>query len=251
MPTAVCMIRAQPHYRREAFEAGLSKVGYTITSAPSRVTKGDLLVVWNRYGHYDQIARRFEAAGATVIVVENGWLGQGKYFAIAKSHHNGAGVWTTGEEDRWSPLGIHPKPWRQSGDDILILPQRGIGPPGVAMPAGWAASVFSRLSKITKRPIRVRPHPGKEPHPPLDPDFENCWAAVTWGSGAAVHAIVAGIPVFHEMPNWIGAPAARAGILEIEDPFLGDREPMLRRLAWAQWSAAEVSSGEPFRWLLR
>lgn len=250
MPTAVCMIRSLPHYRRDAFDQGLARAGYDVVSMSKKPPEpGDLLVIWNRYQHFDYFAKQFEKAGAAVIVVENGWLGREKHFAIARSHHNGAGGWAVGDESRWLALDIPLQPWRSAGEHILLLPQRGIGPPGVAMPLQWTASAYARLKKITGRPIRVRPHPGTNPVP-LEPDFENCWAAVTWGSGAAIQAIVAGIPVFYELEPWIGGPAATYGIENIEEPFLGDRRPMLERLAWAQWTAAEVSSGEPFRWLL-
>jgi hypothetical protein len=74
---------------------------------------------------------------------------------------------------------------------------------------------------------------------------------VTWGSGAGIKSIVAGIPVFHEMPNWIGAPAAKLGLDDIEQPFLGDRQPMLNRLAWAQWDLDEIASGEAISWVCR
>lgn len=73
---------------------------------------------------------------------------------------------------------------------------------------------------------------------------------VTWASGAAIKAIIEGIPVFYEFNDWIGAPAARYGIDDTENPFLGDRNPMLHRLSWAQWTAEEIASGEPFKCLL-
>ncbi len=81
--------------------------------------------------------------------------------------------------------------------------------------------------------------------------MKNAYAAVTWASGAGIKAIVAGVPVFYEMPSWIGGPAAKFGIDEIDTPFFGDRLPMLRRLAWSQWGGEEVRAGEPFAWLLQ
>jgi len=123
-----------------------------------------------------------------------------------------------------------------------------MGENGIKQPSGWLPDVVERLSRLTQRPIQIRYHPGQRPHPPID--FEGTWAAVTWASGAALKAIVSGIPVFHEMPNWIGGTAARYGIEELERPFLGDRNPMLHRLSWAQWSAEEIASGEPFGYLL-
>ena len=199
------------------------------------------------------IARRYEQAGATVIVAENGFIGRapcgGKMYALALGHHNGLGSWRVGEADRFKTLGVELKPWRATGENILILAQRGIGEPGVAMPRDWAATVHRRLSRVTSRPIRLRAHPGLL-RTPLEPELENVHAVVTWASGAAIKAIAAGIPCFHELPGWIGAGAARLGIDKIEKPFLGDRTEMFHRLAWAQWSADEIASGEPFKWLL-
>ena len=36
----------------------------------------------------------------------------------------------------------------------------------------------------------------------------------------------------------------------LADPFLGDRLPAFHRLAWAQWTVDEISTGAPFRHLL-
>ncbi|MHB1086128.1 MAG: hypothetical protein ACYCZ0_00075 [Minisyncoccota bacterium] len=213
----------------------------------------DVLLVWNRHGTNDAYAARYEAAGARVIVAENGYIGtdenDDQLYALALHHHLGAGEWKEGPEDRWSRLGIELKPWRTKGHEIVVLPQRGIGSKTIAMPGGWTEDVVRRLKKITDRPVRVRLHPGMSRTDPWV-DLQDAWAAVTWASGAGIKAIVYGVPVFHELASWIGHPAARFGISDVERPFLSDRLPMLRRLAWSQWKLSEVSSGEPFRHLL-
>lgn len=254
MPEACCLLRDTPHYRHEAFVEGLKAVGYRVSRHVGRPpAPDDVLLIWNRQNVQIQVAKEYEAAGAHVLVAENGWLGADQdghqLYAIAKNHHNGPGRWFQGAEDRFSPLNVPVEPWRSSGDHILVLPQRGIGPPGVAMPAGWLETVVRRLKQVTGRRISIHLHPGRE-RPDLSPFFRNCHAAVTWGSGAAIKAIVAGVPVFYELPDWIGAPAAQFGIQEIERPHLGDRLPMLLRLAWAQWRTDEIAAGIPFRHLL-
>lgn len=248
---AALLIDRGPRERWEAFATGLRHLGYRVTDKPNQnPLKTDLLVVWNRHRH-DAWAQKYEQAGAAVIVAENGYVGcdenQWTYYALALNHHNGAGRWFVGEGDRWSKLGIALASWREDGENILVLAQRGIGPSGVAMPRTWPQYITGRLRSVTKRNVVVRLHP-KQERPPID--FTRCWAAVTWGSGAAIKALVAGIPVFHEMPNWIGGPAARFGIDDLENPFVGDRAPMLHRMSWAQWSLGEIASGEPFRLLL-
>lgn len=241
-----------PDFRWDAFVAGLTQCGYRVTQRP-RHHPGDLVVVWNRHSGKDKEACAAEGSDGKVIVAENGYIGKGAdgkpIYALARHHHNGAGVWPEGEDDRWASLGIELAPWRRDGEHILVLPQRGIGPAGVAMPKNWPNEIVKRLGRVTRRPIKVRPHPGLHKGS-LKPDLKDCWAVVTWGSGAAIKAIAAGVPVFHELKPWIGAPAASFGIDRLEEPFLGDRLPMFRRLAHAQYSCAEIATGEPFRKLL-
>jgi hypothetical protein len=252
---AANLVRDLPHYRRDAIDAGLRACGFVVEhSTRPDPRPGDVLVIWNRYGHYERAADKYEAAGALVLVIENGWLGEDERrrqrYAVAAYQHNGAGAWLPEDRSRVRAMGVHLKDWRETGEHILVLPQRGIGPKGVAMPAHWIETVTQRLRQMTARPIRVRLHPGAA-RPPLEPDFENCWAAVTWGSGAAIKAIVAGIPVFYDMPNWIGAKGARrlAGA-DIERPYLGGRLDMLVDISWAQWEVDEIASGFPFKRLL-
>lgn len=252
MPRACLLIRTDVRARWDAFVAGLRRCGFSISETPVEpASPDDVLVIWNRH-RYSNNANRYERAGARVIVAENGWLDAAdgdKRIALQLGHHNGAGTWHEGPEDRWAGLGIALKPWRDDGDHILILAQRGIGEEGIAQPRGWADQTADYLRARTNRLVIVRRHPGNR-GPVPEPDWMRCWAAVTWASGAAIKAIVAGVPVFYGLPRWLGASAALPVTADIERPFLGDRLPMLRRLAWAQWSLPEIASGEPFEGLL-
>lgn len=251
---AAVMFRPSVSYRRDAFMAGLSRLGYITGERPfSDPKQGDVLVMWNRSVYEEHMARRYEGAGASLLIAENGYIGKDeeghKLFALARKHHNGAGEWKIGTTTRWvqSMRGD----WRASGDDLVLLPQRSIGESGVAMPRNWLASVQALLKKKTSRRVRVRPHPGASKSDPYD-DLKNAWAAITWGSGAGIKAIYAGVPVFHQLKSWIGSPAAVCldENTDIEKPFLGDRLLMFERLAWAQWSLKEIQSGDAFAWLL-
>lgn len=296
MSVALCFPRERAWHHREAFAEGFTRLGFYLTKdIAHRARPGDVLLVWNRMVGFgdDSLAKRWEAAGATVIVTENGWIGQapagGKLFALCRGQHNGVGWWPEKEwaagalagviemgdahlgathreyqsaegsaspqrfTDRWGALNVPVKPWRTAGNHVLLLAQRGFGPPEVAQPKDWIARTTAALRAATRRPIVVREHPGrhKDRARPLEDDLRDCWAVVTWGSGAAIKAIAAGIPVFYGLKGWIGAPAG-IHINEscVETPFLGDRLPMFRRLAFAQWSAVEIESGEPIRRLL-
>lgn len=260
MRCAYNLTRREVHYRHEAFSAGLRAAGYEVRrETPVAVMPGDLLLIWNRYGQYHDIATRFEKLGGTVVVAENGYLGKdgngNQLYALAQHAHNGRGQWNGGGPERFAALGIELKPWREDGGHILVCPNRSFGMPGMIMPCDWANDVAKRLKKLTGREIRVRPHPGNVPaKKPLADDLAGAWAVVIWGSSAGVHALVAGIPVICESPYWICKEAA--GRFEhIEHPaqfgWGRGRGHALQELSWAQWTLDEIQSGEAFDHLLR
>lgn len=257
MPTAACVIRPLPEFRRDAFVSGLERCGYEVVAEPLRNPRSDdLLVVWNRTAVNDKFAQRYERVGATVIVTENGYLGRewrgGKWYALALKQHNGAGLWLGGGPERWSGWNVDLAPWRSDGNEIVILAQRGIGSPQLRSPRLWESDIARSLRARTKRPVRIRAHPGKLPEAiSLAEDLKSAWACVTWASAAGLKAIVHGVPVFHACPTWIGKGAAvLLDGADLEKPFLGDRLPMLQRLAWSMFNTDEIATGEPFRCLL-
>jgi hypothetical protein len=266
MATAVCLIRMQPHYRHEAFRAGLQRLGFTVSQAPKVKPDNpdDVLCIWNRSPQYDPVAVRYERAGCRVIIAENGYLnardedGQ-QWFSLALGQHNGRGVWFMGGEDRWSQMGVELRPWRPQGGHLLVLPQRGIGAPGIAMPRDWINTIKQTLPRMTSRPVNVRIHPGLKSADPQDTELRAAWlgahAVVTWGSGAALKAIAAGIPCFHFLPGWVGEQSSTflpEYPRSLEAPKMDDDErlEMFRRLAWSQWRVREIENGDALAWLL-
>lgn len=240
MPVAWIALRDGPAYRRECYETGLSRLGYSIARGASIKPKdGDVLLIWNRGRTAHAAACLYERRGLNVIVTENGYLwGEEKQYALSIGHHNGLGKWPNGGPERWESLGIDVKPWRDSGE-CVVLAQRGIGERGIAQPHEWIGRVRSLG--------RLRAHPGKNPAKPLEQDLSKAGSVVTWGSAAAIKALVWGIPVFYGLKGWIGALASRP-VAEIGKPKKddADRLAMLQRLAWAQWSIGEIRSGEAF-----
>lgn len=247
------MVKDTPHYRADAIRAGLRRLGYTLVD---HTTQTDLIVIWNRYGWRDQAASEVEARGGTVIVMENGYLGNdfagNRWYAAALSQHNGAGKWPHHGNERWDSLGVELEPWRGGRETPVLLPQRGIGPPYVAMPLTWAPAMieFMRHRGIK---CRVRAHPGIQTVcKPLVDDIGNAHFCVTWGSGAAIKALAMGVPVFYSFGKWIGAEAARPSseigtYIQVDDE---KRLSMFRRLAWAMWRVSEIESGECFKTLI-
>lgn len=248
---ALCQLPDGPNYRKDAFLSGLAAAGLKVVRELNNPVPGDVVLLWNRGGWRDNDARRFEAAGATVLVAENGYLGKiwrdQKWFALARGHHAGAGTWPDGGPQRWDGWGVGMEPWRDGGTDVVVLEQRGIGEPGIASPDAWAEKVQRRIGG------RIRRHPGASiPAVSLRDDLASARCVVTWHSGAALQALLFGVPVFYDFPQWIGAGAARPLAEFMHGPRCDDaaRLAMFQRLAWAQWTDEEVRNGDPFKHLL-
>lgn len=228
MPTYHNALRPDHPYRREAFDAGLQALGYR----PADPGKCDLYLTWNRFGTREAYANKVEARGGRVLVAENATWGNdflgGRWYSIWPSFHNRADTIRVGGPDRWDDLGVELEDWRPEGGEIVGLMQRGLGPKGT--PANWTPPGCTR----------VRKHPGTRPCVPLDQDLAKASEVRTWGSGAAVKALMWGIRVKSYMPGWCGE----------QDNTDDGRLACLRRLAWAQWKLNEIEAGEPFRHLL-
>lgn len=224
--------------RLRAFVTGIERHGYKAEIGfPDRIGPKDLFCTWNRINMGNVVAQRFQDQGLPVIVAENAawgndFLGR-RWYSLARNYHNTAGCFHIGPHSRWDSLRVELEPFRKKGS-MIVLPQRGIGSPPTRMPSGWASAAASRYK------ARVRPHPGKHHCKPLRDDLEGVSTAVTWGSGAAIKALMMGVSVISEMPRWIGA----------QDNTEDGRLDMFRALAWAQWELHEIESGEAFACLL-
>lgn len=250
---ALCLLRESPVYRRDAFRRGLKMAGFELVDRLDKPNPEDVLVIWNRYGHWDEQARLFEAAKARVVVVENGYLGKswlnGSWYAMALGHHAGAGTWVDGGPERWDSLGVDLRPWRDDSGETVIFGQRGIGEDGIRSPDHWAEKIKADIGG------RIRPHPGNnEAVIPLEKDLKRASRVLTWASSAALLALILGVPVWYAMPRWIGAAASRP-LSDYDGSWMDKRHDasrlaMFRCLVWAMWRLEEVESGEAFRHLL-
>lgn len=249
---ANCLIREQPHYRRDAFLSGLRRVGYDVGPHVRPADARDLLIIWNRYGSFEQRADAWEAAGGTVLVAENGYVGSDEQnhqlYAISAGGHNGSGWFPQGFEDRFAKLGLDPQPWQSNErGHFLVCGQRGIGSRTMASPGGW----HEHVARFFGSSAKLRLHPGNhEPVVPLKDDLKDARACVIWSSSSGVKALLAGIPVIFDAPFWICMDAARRLSQYKETPSLVMDDSLryiaLQKMAWAQWTVSEISSGTPF-----
>jgi hypothetical protein len=252
MRQAYVSLRYTPEDRRAVVFEGLRRAGFRpvdgLTSDPE---EGSLMLSWNRIHRADECARVFESRGLPVLVMENSSWGNsfaGKnWYSCCRGFHNVAKTFPEGGGERWDRLGVDLVPWRSESEypDTVILPSRGIGPACHRMPSNWTEQAIHRCRGRDVRQSGgttfVRQHPGRSrSQVPLEEDLRKCSKAITWGSGAAVKALLWGVRVESHMPKWIGA----------QNNTDEGRLAMFRRLAWAQWTMDDFASGFAFARLL-
>jgi hypothetical protein len=248
-------VRKEPHYRRQAIESGLLRCGYALHSKwPHLVSKGDLLILWNRKAGIEEAeAEDWERRGGSIIVMENGYLQKvdKTMYAISVGQHNGAGWFPVGDEDRFSKLGFEIKPWREGGEYVLVCAQRGIGSKLMASPPGWAEKAAAVLRRTQSLPVKVRAHPGNfVAKVPLVADLAKAESCAIWSSGSGVRALVEGVPVNYGAPHWICRQSGASNCWG-EDRW-GDqgRRKALHHMSHGQWHVDEITTGEPFARIL-
>ncbi len=172
-------------------------------------------------------------------------------------------------EENWNNIkrdyNMDLKPWRTSGNHILITLQR---PMGWSMRGynlmRWLEETFTKIRKYSDRPIVIRWHPGDwKSFPTYEPilkkynatvspqerhiteDLINCWALVCHNSTPSAVAPIEGIPAFiTDDPSYSqGGDVANTDFSLLENPILADREQWIKKLAQCHWSFNDVRSG--------
>ena len=277
-PRAYCLIRTQVHYRREAFLSGLIAAGYEImpdSSFRTPIRPDDLLIIWNRYGRYEQMAEQMEAGGGRVIVVENGYCGKDynsrQPYAMALGQHQGAGRWYRppgGGPDwitRFHALGINLAPFDFNRPGyVLICGQRSIGSRLMKSPPNWHHHIAGQINRDLGLPVEVREHPelllrAKKMPTPLHIDLDGARAVVVWSSNVAITSLAMGIPTYYCAPHqivgisnrWqrIGREGGPGNDTKGRGEWALSRIDKFGTMAWAQWFVDEIATGKPFELL--
>jgi hypothetical protein len=157
------------------------------------------------------------------------------------------------------------KPWRTTGDHVLILCQRPKGFNMFLDQDTWLEKTVDKIRKHTQRPIMIRMHPGDgtrfkqiekiqkrygtsvsiSEHANIRDALVNCWCTVGINSTPNVVAAIEGIPGYVEdtRRSW-AADVAFTDLAQIENPPLPDRTEWAHKIANIHWSNQQVTSGQ-------
>lgn len=161
-------------------------------------------------------------------------------------------------------LGISLKPYRTTGNHILICLQRhgGWSMRGLST-IEWLNQTIVDIRKYSQRPIIVRAHPGDKKirkilqirhanttlsfKPSLKDDLKNAWVTVVYNSSPSVASVIEGVPAFLTDPHPEYSQAhevANLDLSKIENPELKERQTWIEKLSMCHWNFDELKSGE-------
>ena len=206
----------------------------------------------------DQIIRECGWVGRDYYHVDHGYFrrGNGNFNGYYRITRNGLQVVGDGNKDawlknappsdRWDELKIELKPWRRSGEEVVIAPlSKAVGQYLDIDPHKWLQAVIAEVRSHTDRPIVIK---AKDSDASIQSSLRRAWCLVTHSSNSAIDAIVEGVPVF-TTGDCASKFLASGPLSQIERPKYPDREKWFRVLAYSQWTMAEIQRGRCWAWL--
>lgn len=251
-----------------------------LTFAARQIREADIHIIWNTFfNHSNLILAAAKQVGKPLIVVEGGFVCrdfdnlQRGHWSVGYNGIKGYGEYSNADSppDRWDELGLKLFEWNRdtcteeelAKKHILLAAQMtgDISMDGI-LPNDWLRDALERIEPYAKHPIRIRLNPKdnrkktldkwRAPHEyspverTIEEDLADAFCMVTYSSNSVVDALIAGVPVFHNGRSIAGS-MAKTELEEIEMPLYAveeERQRWANGLAYAQWSGAELFSGE-------
>lgn len=249
-----------PQWYCAALRQGLDALGVSsrITVAHPRGPKHAACWGWRR----GSVLRN---RGYEVLVLERGYIGDRyKYTSLGWNGLNNRAEFPGYPDDGGERFRAHGgiiKPWREGGDYVLILGQvRGDMSLAGRDITGWYAEQAQAARKRYGLPVYFRPHPlghvkgfSEVPGVPnlpectLDEALAGALCTVAYNSNSCLDSILEGVPCFAGDRGTMAWQLCMRSLDELDYP---DREGVVHRIAWTQWAAEEIESGEALRRLI-
>ena len=189
-----------------------------------------------------------------------------RYVGIGYDRFKGHGKYYNSNSlsDRWHKLNLELKPWRKTGDNILILGQTRFGSSTIHLDIlRWYEKMIKKIRQYTDKPIRLLSHPNQKIFPTkafnkdkrnkiipakadITKEFKNSWCTVAKTSGATIESLLNGIPVITNDDLCSSYEVAEHDIKNIMNPRMPDRKQWLYNLCYSQWNLEEIAEGLPW-----
>jgi hypothetical protein len=265
--------KARERVLADAFLAGLRRHGDT---GEMRVLTPDVQVAQDA----DVVAmcgvksnERFHAharAGIHTIMLDKGYTRHSvsgdirawEYWRVAVDHHHPTHYLMREKRptDRLNRLGLDLRPWRKSGDHIVLAGSSAKYHAFYSLPdpTTWAKKMVRRFGRLAQgREIVYRPKTSWKEAEPVDgatfqqggsieDALKGAHALITHGSNACFEAVLNGVPCMI-LGDAVARPISTTVEEEIEKLRMvsdAERQQWLANLAYCQWTQRELASGE-------
>ena len=259
----------------DAFIESLKNTGEEIQLNEDK--NSDVAVIWSvlwqgRMLGYQKIWNDCTSQNKPVIVLEVGGIKRNETFKVGINGVNREADFANQlvDSERWKKFNIELKPWKSTGDTIIICGQHHKSHQWRNNPSMnlWFEQQINEIRKYTNRPILVRPHP-RNPvgldikkwknvsyKPPQrdyntidDTDFKetlkHTWAVINYSSNPAMMAVFNGIPVFVSEQS-LCYDVGNISLNKINNPIMPDRNNWVNKLAYTEWTTEEIKQGLPW-----
>jgi hypothetical protein len=155
------------------------------------------------------------------------------------------------------------KPWRKTGDHIIILMQKSSGWTMDADNIEWCLKTINEIRKYSDRKILVRFHPSEKNAKEkfnnkinsqnvflstntIIEDLRNAWCSITYNSSPGAVSVIEGIPVFITDPDYLKSPVASVGNTDLkllENPYTPDRTNWIESISMSHFSIEQIEKG--------
>lgn len=268
-----CAIAGRPVM--QAFIESLKGENYVICKNNDR-PDADVIVIWsvllNLYGR-KPIYEYYKSQNKKILVLEVGGLARNKSWRIGLNGINAIADFanTDADDNRLSKFNLDLKPWRKSGDYIVICTQNENSEAWTVGPtSSWVEQKVQWIRSQTDRKILLRPHPrfkvnfnhvlltytdvelcmpkyiGKDDLVDFTQVLQNAHAVVNFNSNPAIESVIEGIPVYVDdtsLCRSVGNPIGG----DIENPSMPDRTVWRNKLTYCEWFIEEIKQGIPWK----
>jgi len=237
----------------------------------------DIAVIWSvlwlgRMAANKKIWDSFQAKNKPVVVMEVGGLKRNTTWKMGINGINRDADFAnqTFDNKRWPLFNIEMKPWKQTGNVIIICGQHDTSQQWKKNPrmSNWIEQQIKEIRKYSQKPILIRPHPRnnfdfdekkytnvriKKPQRDWttydDTDFKktlkSTWAVVNHSSNPAIESVINGIPVFVSESS-LCYDVGNANLSDIEKPAMPSRLNWANKLSYTEWTTQEIRDGLPW-----
>ena len=260
----------------EAFTQSLETAGEEIQLNCNG--NSDVTVIWSvlwqgKMKGYQSIWEECQKKNTPVVVLEVGGIKRNETFKVGINGVNREADFAnqTFDGERWKKLNIELKPWRSTGDTIIICGQHHRSHQWRNNPTMnlWFEQQINEIRKHTDRPIVIRPHPRnptgfdiskwknvtkvlpqRDYNTVDDTDFKEklkqAWAVVNYSSNPAMMSVFNGIPVFVSAQS-LCYDVGNTSLSNINNPAMPDRSNWANKLAYTEWTTEEIKQGLPWQ----